>query len=518
MKKMQNNDNTYELKIKENEVWYGGRVADGAYMPFDGKSDFVFDSADNRYNQVNPVFISNMGRYLWLDGGGKAKFCDGKITVDATKLETGEADGGTLKAAFLQASGRFFPANGETPEKRVFCAPMYSSWIALDHRITQEGLLGYARSLIENGFKPGALIIDDGWQEDYGDWEFDLRHFPDPEAMIGELRKLGFIPVLWLVPFVSSDSKIFRERMKAGGLLRDGSGKPVIGEWWNGYSAILDLENESDAAWYADQCIRLRDKYGDIGFKLDGGDSSYYGKRGEEQSRLWIDVPDNSLKEARACYKLAGKGIVQRLADMGHLWKCEISDSASPAGENMHTGLEILMPDILAQGAMGYAFGCPDMVGGGNICTFGGSDKLDGELIVRWCQASSLMPIIQFSLDVWNIRSGGVNEMCLNAMKTREKFLPYIEELARHAAKTGEPIVRYMEYEFPHEGLERVTDQFMLGEKYLVAPVTEKGARKRDIILPKGKWKELSSGNTYVGGRQLTVSAQLDELPIFEKL
>ncbi len=42
-----------------------------------------------------------------------------------------------------------------------------------------------------------------------------------------------------------------------------------------------------------------------------------------------------------------------------------------------------------------------------------------------------------------------------------------------------------MEYVFPHQGYERVNDQFMLGDQILVAPVLEKGASKREVIFPK---------------------------------
>ena len=45
-----------------------------------------------------------------------------------------------------------------------------------------------------------------------------------------------------------------------------------------------------------------------------------------------------------------------------------------------------------------------------------------------------------------------------------------------------------MPYEFPEEGLEEVTDQFMLGSRYLVAPVYEKGKTGREVWIPKGKW------------------------------
>ena len=36
----------------------------------------------------------------------------------------------------------------------------------------------------------------------------------------------------------------------------------------------------------------------------------------------------------------------------------------------------------------------------------------------------------------------------------------------------------------------------MLGGKYLVAPVIEKGIRERKVILPKEKWKEFGK---YIG-------------------
>ena len=40
-----------------------------------------------------------------------------------------------------------------------------------------------------------------------------------------------------------------------------------------------------------------------------------------------------------------------------------------------------------------------------------------------------------------------------------------------NSAKTGEPIIRHMEYAFPHQGFVDCKDQFMLGDRYLVAPV-----------------------------------------------
>ncbi|RYE17316.1 MAG: hypothetical protein EOP42_32495 [Sphingobacteriaceae bacterium] len=44
-----------------------------------------------------------------------------------------------------------------------------------------------------------------------------------------------------------------------------------------------------------------------------------------------------------------------------------------------------------------------------------------------------------------------------------------------------------MEYNFPGQGLEEIKDQFMMGKTLMVAPMTEKGTRRK-IVFPKGKW------------------------------
>ena len=46
-----------------------------------------------------------------------------------------------------------------------------------------------------------------------------------------------------------------------------------------------------------------------------------------------------------------------------------------------------------------------------------------------------------------------------------------------------------MEYVFPGQGMEKTMNQFMIGDKLLVAPVTEKGAASRSVRIPRGRWK-----------------------------
>lgn len=77
----------------------------------------------------------------------------------------------------------------------------------------------------------------------------------------------------------------------------------------------------------------------------------------------------------------------------------------------------------------------------------------------------------------------------LTAMQVREKYLPILLEAVQQAYETGEPIVRHMEYVFPGQGMERVMNQFMIGDRLLAAPIHEKGVTAREVWIPKGKWK-----------------------------
>jgi alpha-glucosidase (family GH31 glycosyl hydrolase) len=131
------------------------------------------------------------------------------VDVVGRDLMRGRSGDG-LGDAFRTASATFFPASGKTPALQMLRAPQYNSWIEMPNRPTQEGVLAYAQGLLDAGFPPGVLMIDDRWSTDYGSWDFDSSAFADPTAMVQRLHALGFTVMLWLVPFVSPDSATFR--------------------------------------------------------------------------------------------------------------------------------------------------------------------------------------------------------------------------------------------------------------------------------------------------------------------
>lgn len=355
-------------------------------------------------------------------------------------------------------------------------------------------------------------MIDCNWQEYYGSWNFHPGRFPDPKAMVEKLHELGFLVMVWVCPFVSPDSVLYRHLRDKGYLIKNADGTPALREWWDGYSAVIDFTNEDAIAWYDTGSRRLMDEYGIDGFKLDAGDAKFYrdtdicGKpthaNGHSEAFAMYGVR-YTLNEYRACWKCAGEALAQRLCDKQHSWG--------------HSGLGSLIPNGLAQGLMGYAFTCPDMIGGGDYLNFLENKlNLDPELFVRYAQCAALFPMMQFSAAPWRVLDEEHFGYCRDAAKLHYKLGSYILSLAEHAAHSGEPIMRHMAYEYPENGYEEITDQFMLGDEILVAPVVTKGAFERVVHFPQGTW--LGDDESVVEGPcKLKVNVPLSRLPWYRK-
>jgi alpha-glucosidase len=127
------------------------------------------------------------------------------------------------------------------------------------------------------------------------------------------------------------------------------------------------------------------------------------------------------------------------------------------------------------------------------------------------------MPMMQFSVAPWRVLDNKHYEAVKIAVQIREKYKDYILELAIRASKTGEPIIKSLEFNYPNSGYANIIDQFLLGDKLLLAPVLTKGAVKRKVVIPEGKWKGFD-GKIIKGPKTIEVKVQLNDLPYFEKI
>ena len=103
------------------------------------------------------------------------------------------------------------------------------------------------------------------------------------------------------------------------------------------------------------------------------------------------------------------------------------------------------------------------------------------------------------------------------SLKTREQLKPYLAELYTQASTDGSPLLRPLFYEFSaDERAWDIYDEFMLGPRYLVAPILELGARHRNGYLPKGTGREVGTSHTEIGPIWIVADAPLEHMPVYE--
>lgn len=503
--------NRIQLQALQDEYWWGGAIHDGVRMPY-GTEAAEGDLSHLLENSGSPVLVSSRGRYVWHDRPFKFRFEEGSLEIVSDgEVAVGEAADGTLAQAYREASGRYFPAQGRTPDPISITAPQYCTWMEMHYEPTQQKTIAYAHEIIRRGFPPGVLIIDDNWMEDYGSWSFHPARFPDPKRMVDELHELGFKVMLWVCPYVSADSRTGRALDKQGFLVRDSRGKAALRRWWNGYSAVLDYTHPEACAWFTGVLDDLVARYGIDGFKFDAGDPAGDPNSEWVTDYVWrgTDVPNEDcaaysrlglrypLSEFRASWKAGGAPLMQRLRDKPHSWGRD--------------GLLSLIPNAIAQGLVGFAFNCPDMVGGGWDGDLGGT-PFDPELFVRYAQCAALFPMMQFSTAPWKALDETMTAYCLEAATLRQRLRSELLALADEAGREGAPMLRAMEFVYPGRSYAFVQDQFMLGNGILVAPVLEKGATAREIEFPEGEWVG-DDGSKVSGPCRVRVEAPLSRLP-----
>jgi len=250
------------------KFWGGGATALGSAMPFSSLTPFDL-SNQNANNQVSGMLISDQGRFIWSDNPFIFSVNNNNIHLDSRYEKVGvKQQGKTLRDAYLGVMRKHFPPDNKLPDGLFFSNPQYNTWIELMYNQNQTDILNYARHIVDNGFPPGILMIDDNWQRYYGNFDFKEERFSNPRAMVDSLHDMGFKVMLWISPFVSADSPEYRALAKEGLLLRDATGNPAIIQWWNGQSACFDLTNPAALDYLEKTLRKMMHDYGIDGFKF----------------------------------------------------------------------------------------------------------------------------------------------------------------------------------------------------------------------------------------------------------
>jgi alpha-glucosidase len=338
-----------------------------------------------------------------------------------------------------------------------------------DYKLPQDGMTGF---------------------EDFG-WNTNL--FPDPAAQIRDYKKQGVHFVGIRKPRLGNRDILAMSRAKGWNLQIENDEKY--------HSRDVNFGNPDFREWYIGQSARLL-QAGIDGWWNDEGESmftTYYYWNLTEAGALARYRPRQRLWTLNRAFSPG----VQRLGAAA--WTGDIPSS--------WTALADTPASLLNWSLAGMPY---------ETCDIGGfSGNPSPELLSRWMEAGVFFPVMRSHSEIhatprfpWLFGDEALAAI-RKAIELRYRLIPFYYSLAHETFQTGLPLIRPLLMEFPDNSRTvSLSDQWMLGDSLMVAPVLQPGG-KRSVYLPPGRWYALGSNLPLKGKRTMAVTAALDEVPVY---
>ena len=487
-----------------------------------------------------PFYVSTRGYgFLWNNPAiGTATFGTNKtewVAKRTRKLDYFITAGDTP----AEIEAQYSAATGRTP-----MMPEYGLgyWQCKLRYRTQDEVLAVAREHKRRGLPMDVIVIDFFHWTMQGDFKFEPRDWPDPEAMVKELKDMGIETVVSVWPTIDERSENYGYMNEMGYLMA--TDRCTERSTWMGPTVYYDATHPGAQKFVWERC---KANYYDKGircFWLDEAepecsyDFDNYRYWAGPAMQVTNTYPVGYAKGFYEGLKVAGEKDILSLVCCAWAgsqkyavltWSGDIHSSFRAMREQLQAGLSM--------GMAGIPWWTSDIGGflGGVI-----DDPAFRELLIRWFQWSCFCPVFrmhgerspwhereqEFINNVRQLTSGQDNEVwsfgeeayeiLTKYLFIRERIRPYVRSLMQQAHETGAPVMRPLYYDFPQDATAlNVEDCYMFGPDMLVAPIMEAGADTRKVYLPAGcRWTDAYTKQVYEGGQFVTVPAPIGVIPV----
>lgn len=498
-----------------------------------------------------PFVVSSLGYgLLWNNPSvGRAVFSKNQTTFEASSTRALDywITAGDTPAEIVRA---YADVTGKAPKMPEYGLGFWQCKLRYQ---TQEELLKVARKhRIELGLPLDVIVVDFFHWPYEGEWKFDPTYWPDPDAMIAELKGMGVELMVSIWPTVDRNSENYKEMATKGLVISQDRGPVLVFEHGHTSTTHFDATNPEAREYVWN---KAKKNYYDKGVKIfwldeaepefsryDFDNYRYY--KGPNQmignlfprfySQAFYDgMRSEGQTEVVNLVRCAWAGS-QKFGAL--LWSGDIASSWAVFRNQLSAGLNA--------GVAGIPWWTTDIGG------FHGGDPNDPafrELFVRWFQWGAFCPVFRLHGDREPrqpqhgtsggapCRSGAANEVwsygeevfgiCKTYINLRETMRDYIRSVMAEASSRGDPVIRPLFYEFPQDSRSwQVENEYMFGSRYLVAPVLKTGQRQSQVYLPAAaRWRKIDASGQHVGqleegGQVVTVETPLEYMPVFEKV
>lgn len=488
-----------------------------------------------------PMVLSSKGYALAVKTDARAVFALGSEKADASRFEAwegtldlnvflgdGPRGGDVAGAASRDALGHMVAWAGKPPRPPL---SIFAPWI--DAIFGSANVRRIAQKLRAQGIPASALWTEDWRGGDDGitgyalheDWRVDRDDYPDFETLAAELNGMGFAFLTYHNTFIDDKADIHDEAIAGGYTVMNKDGQPYsfTGVTFGG-SKLLDLTNPEGVAWAKDV----------MGEGIDVGADGWMADFAEWQP---TDAVLASGEDALAVHnrypvdwvKFTSELLVKRPGRVDPIWFVRSAWLGSqpytqviwPGDQQTDFSEGDGMPSVIPMGINLGLAGFPYF--GSDIAGYMSQDTTPTteELFYRWTTFGAMQPVMR----THHGRSARENWQWEQDANTTAHFRRWARLHMQLAAyfwgsagsyeRDGLPLMRMIALEYPDEPWAWTTvDQYLLGDRILVAPILASGATSRTVTLPAGTWYPLWGGASVSGG-ETTASAARTEIPAF---
>ena len=414
--------------------------------------------------------------------------------------------------------------------------PLPQKWTLGYHQsrwgyVYQEDIEEIATGMRYNDIPCDAIHFDIDYMNGYRVFTWnEERYHSDSDGYLRTLVDRGFKPVVIIDPGVKKDDEyyVYKEGVENGYFAKTPEGDKVyINAVWPGDSAFPDFGRADVRKWWSDKHKFLVDKGvrgvwndmnepasfngplpDDVQF-TDEDRSATHAEMHNVYGHLMSKATYEGLKEhdgrrpfviTRACYAGSQKYTTGWTGDNHSMWG----------------HLQMAIPQLCNLGMSGMSYVGTDIGGFGSDTT--------PELLTRWIQLGCFSPLFRNHAamgtrlqEPWRFGKETM-DIYRKYVKLHYHWIPYFYDLFFEGEKTGAPIMRPLVFHYEKDEVAKTcNDEFMFGDKILVAPIVMQGATKRAVYLPEGEWYDYWTNEKLVGSTWTLKDAPLDVCPIYVK-
>ncbi len=552
-----------KFKLDEDEPVYGLGILQDGELSLRGKNRYM--RQDNTEDFM-PVVQSVKGYGILWDNPSPTIFRD-----DASGMLFESEVGDRVDYYFIYGGD----ADGVIAgiRKLTGTVPMLPLWSygfmqSRERYKTQDEILGVLEGYRSRRIPIDCVIQDwQYWGNNYlwNAMEFLNEGFPDPKAMVDEIHAKNAHLLISIWASFGPMTKPYRELAAKGHLLNfetwPQSGLPYwpprmdypsgvlpydafSGEARDIYwKHLLRLENLGIDGWWMDSTEPDHHSYKDSDLEIMTGEGSYRSVLNAFPILTVSGVVDNQLTVSdRRPMILTRSAFTGQQRTGANTWSGDVQSTWDDFRHQIPAGLGYTLtgnPNFNSD-IGGFFPGAYNKRGETASCS---RNPRFQELYVRWLQFSLFNPMMRSHgessrREIWEFGKEGepVYDAILKFIKMRYTLLPYIYSTSWKVTSDNGSFMRALVMDFPKDkNVWNMGSEFMFGDAYLVAPVTKAlytsetrgwseetpdwtADKSFNVYLPKGaSWYDYWTGKLHQGGRYVSVSAKLDDIPLFVK-